>query len=185
MIFLHRGILGTNCARMSMKLLQATSSIRQNPVASGFILCAMRFWPLTQSYSRLFPKSRCTGGWTPLSDQTLAPFLGMLRVVEYAVHGYGVAHEFIEHRVGEAPNQCSPIFLIDDGVHFWIAADSLDACVDASQKLLPQTFTTFLIPVIGFAEILLDFGSNDQLNGHGDHESCAGRFPRRGLSGGC
>ena len=36
-----------------------------------------------------------------------------------------------------------------------------------------------VIPIAGFGEVLLDFGRKNQLNGHGDCESCAGFHAKR------
>ncbi len=50
---------------------------------------------------------------------------------------------------------------MDDSARLWVAADSLDASVNATQEFLTQTGATLLVPAVGFAEILLNFGSKD------------------------
>jgi len=76
-----------------------------------------------------------------------------------------------------AAGSCSPRFAVPSFTR-------MTKKLNTSQKFFSQTDTTLLIPVVGFPEILLDFGSKDQVNGHGYCESCTGFLPTRGPSPG-
>lgn len=92
--------------------------------------------------------------------------------MEDAIYGHRLFGILVEDRVGKPSDQCSPVLVVNLGVHFEHATNFLNTSIDATEELLPQPDATILVPAISLANIELCFWCNNKLSGHIDFGSC-------------
>ena len=119
------------------------------------------------------------------SRQPLAPLVRISGRVEHAVNLYRSAGILVEDRKGKSSDQGASIIFVHFGMEFGHATDSLDAGIDAAEKLLSQPVPTIFLPVIRLANILLGFRRENQFSGHIDSESLPSRPPKKARTPAC
>jgi hypothetical protein len=95
------------------------------------------------------------------SRQTLTPFVGIASGVKDAVDGHGAFDILIENAIREAARQPPAIVRVDKSMHLRGAADHLNACIDAAQKVLSQAESPTLVPSLRLGKVLLGLRRDD------------------------
>jgi hypothetical protein len=95
------------------------------------------------------------------SRQTLTPFVGIASGMKDAVDGHGAFDILIENGIREAAHQPPAIVRVDKSMHLRRAADRLNACIDAAQKVLSQAESPTLVPSLRLGKVLLGLRRDD------------------------
>ena len=93
-------------------------------------------------------------------------------------HRYRCPVEFIEDAIGKAPQRSSPILPIHKRTKFWEIPNNIQSCFERPEKFFSETKPLILVPPVGFLDVLIGFGSeNEPSGGHSGRAHGASHFP--------
>src|ERR1051326_5156528 len=76
----------------------------------------------------------------------------------------------IEDRVWKPAHQRSAIGFVGNWIQPWIPANRKNASIDTAEEFFAQPRLLFLVPSVGFVNVLLGFRQKDEISGHAGRE---------------
>jgi hypothetical protein len=89
------------------------------------------------------------------SHDSSSPFLWILGRMEHGCHCHLLLRIFVKDDVGKTPDYRFAIVLVDELVDFWRPSDLFQTRIHTTHKILPQSASPSLVPVIRLTDILL------------------------------